>query len=164
MSFNTPTEGTFGAKQPGGRLLNWFNAWNKNRIRRKGVATAMSGGKVVNMDALVLTTVGRRSGEPRSTPLAWFPGPDGSWLIAASANGAAKHPAWYHNIAANPDQVTIEIAGRTIPVSAEELHDREREIAWHQIISRAPTFTAYAQHTDREIPVIRLTARPSGSR
>ena len=164
MTFNTPAEGTFGAKQPGGRLLNWFNTWNSKSIRRKGVATAMSGGKVVKMDALVLTTVGRRSGEPRSTPLAWFPGPDGSWLIAASANGAAKHPAWYHNIAANPDQVTIEIAGRTIPVSAEELHDREREIAWHQIISRAPTFTAYAQHTDREIPVIRLTARPSGSR
>ena len=47
MAFTTPPEGTFGAKQPGGRLLHWFNAWNMNRIRRKGVATAMSGGKVV---------------------------------------------------------------------------------------------------------------------
>jgi deazaflavin-dependent oxidoreductase (nitroreductase family) len=164
MSFDTPPDGTFGAKQPGGRLLSWFNNWNMNRVRRKGFATAMSGGRVVKMDALVLTTVGRKSGAPRSTPLAWFPDGADGWLIVASANGAPRHPAWYHNLAAHPDRVTIEIAGRTIPVRAEELHDRDRETAWHQIVSRSSAFAAYAEQTDRQLPVIRLTARPTATR
>jgi deazaflavin-dependent oxidoreductase (nitroreductase family) len=154
MSFDPPPSGTFGARQPGGRLLSWFNTWNTNRIRRNGVARGVGG----KMDALVLTTVGRKSGAPRSTPLAWFSDGTNGWLIAASANGAAKHPAWYYNLAAHPDQVTIEIGSRTIPVRAEELHDQARETAWRRIVSSAPTFANYEKQTDREIPVIRLTA------
>ena len=78
--------------------------------------------KVMGMQALVLSTVGAKSGTPRHTPVAYFPDGADSWLIVASANGAAKNPAWYYNLAAHPDTVQIQIAGRTIEVSAEQLH------------------------------------------
>jgi deazaflavin-dependent oxidoreductase (nitroreductase family) len=110
-------------------------------------------------DGVVLTTIGRKSGQPRSTPLVWFPGADGSWLIVASAAGAPRNPAWYYNIAAHPDRVQIEIEGRSIPVSAAQLHGEEREAAWRAIVAASPRFTRYQQQTDRELPVIRLTER-----
>lgn len=113
-------------------------------------------------DGLVLTTTGRKSGERRSTPLVWFPGDGASWLIVASAAGAPRNPAWYYNIAAHPDRVQIEIGGRTIPVTAEQLHGEERQRAWRAIVSASARFTKYQQQTDRELPIIRLTERTAG--
>ena len=112
MSFDTP-HGTRGARQPGGKLMAWMNTWNMNRIRGNA-------DKVMGMQALVLTTVGAKSGTPRHTPVAYFPDGADSWLIVASANGAAKNPAWYYNLASHPDSVQIQIAGRTIAVNAEQ--------------------------------------------
>lgn len=153
MSF-TSRNGTRGARQPkAGRLMTWFNEWNAKKIRRKG-------GKIMGFSALVLTTVGAKSGAERTTPVGWFPtGDDDSWLIVASAAGAPKNPAWYYNLAAHPDKVTIEMGGRRIPVTAEQLHGPEREEAWQRIITTAPRFAQYETKTDRELPVIRLTAR-----
>jgi deazaflavin-dependent oxidoreductase (nitroreductase family) len=124
-----------------------------NRIRRKGKMPGLG------FDALVLTTIGRRSGLERQTPVGWFPGPDGSWLIVASANGAARNPAWYYNLAAHPDQVWIELPGRKTAVTAEQLHGVERDQAWQQITAAVPRFAAYQRDTDRELPVIRLVPR-----
>jgi deazaflavin-dependent oxidoreductase (nitroreductase family) len=147
--------GTRGARQPsmGGPIGRWMTKRMVNRIRRKG---RMPG---LGFNALVLTTVGRKSGVERQTPVGWFPGEDGSWLIVASAAGAAKNPAWYHNIAAHPDQVRIEVAGRTVDVVAEQLHGAQREEAWRQITEAAPRFASYEHKTDRELPIIRLVAR-----
>ena len=149
MSFNTPN-GTRGGRQPRtGWLLRLINKWVMNRARKSG--------KVMGrMDALVLTTVGRKSGAERSTPVGYFPDKNGGWLIVASAAGAPKNPAWYYNIAAHPDKVKIETAGRTISVTAEQLHGPERDAAWQQIITDAPRFAQYEQKTDRQLPVIRL--------
>jgi deazaflavin-dependent oxidoreductase (nitroreductase family) len=131
-----------------------MNKWMVTRIRRTGKAPFMG------FDALVLTTVGRKSGLERATPVGWFAGKDGSWLIVASAAGAAKNPDWYHNLAAHPDQVQIEMAGRKVAVIAEQLHGPEREEAWQRIASASPQFAQYQQKTDRELPIIRL--RPRG--
>ncbi|PUB21581.1 deazaflavin-dependent oxidoreductase (nitroreductase family) [Promicromonospora sp. AC04] len=150
MSFTHPT-GTRGARQPS-RSTNWINKLVARRARR-------ASGKTMGMNLLVLTTIGRKSGEPRATPVGYFPGPDGGWLIAASAAGAAANPAWYLNLAAHPDQVTVELAGRKVAVTAEELHGTEREQAWTQITTDAPAFRKYETATDREIPVIRLTPK-----
>jgi len=112
----------------------------------------------MGMNGLVLTTVGNKSGVERSTPVAWFPGENGSWLIVASANGAANNPSWYHNIAAQPGKVQIELDGRKVAVTAEQLHGPEREKAWQEITTASPRFAGYQTKTDREIPVIRLVA------
>ena len=77
----------------------------------------------------------------------------------ASAAGAARNPAWYYNLAAHPDQVWIETAGRKVAVIAEQLHGAAREEAWRQITAAAPRFATYQQKTDRELPVIRLVLR-----
>ncbi|MBB5781187.1 nitroreductase/quinone reductase family protein [Nonomuraea jabiensis] len=155
MSFDTPA-GTRGARQPAGRAFRWLNTLMARRLRRKG------GGTFMGFNALILTTVGRKSGLERTTPVGWFPGKDGSWLIVASAAGAAGNPAWYYNLAAHPDRARIEVDGRTVPVVAEQLHGAEREQAWQQITAAAPRFTQYQVKTDRELPIIRLAPRPGG--
>ncbi len=151
MSFDTRA-GTRGARQPSGPFFRWLNKVMSRRLRRKG-------GTMMGFNALVLTTVGAKSGARRTNPVGWFPGQDGSWLIVASAAGAARNPAWYYNIAAHPDEVQIEVDGRTIPVTAEQLHEAERDEAWQQITAAAPRFAQYEQKTDRVLPVIRLEPR-----
>ncbi|WP_369372384.1 nitroreductase family deazaflavin-dependent oxidoreductase [Promicromonospora sp. Populi] len=150
MSFTHPT-GTRGARQPS-RSSNWINRLVARRARR-------ADGKTMGMNLLVLTTIGRKSGEPRSTPVGYFTGPGGTWLIAASAAGAKANPAWYLNLAAHPDEATVELAGRKVEVTAEELHGADREQAWQQITTEAAGFRKYETATDREIPVIRLTPK-----
>lgn len=152
MSFDTPN-GTRGARQPtAGRLMRWMNGFMMNRIRRKG-------GKAMGMNALVLTTIGRKTGQPRSTPVGYFADGENGWLIVASAAGAPKNPAWYYNIAANPDRVSIEMGGRKIDVSAIQLHGSERDKAWQRIVEESSRFAKYEQQTDRELPILRLTPR-----
>jgi deazaflavin-dependent oxidoreductase (nitroreductase family) len=151
MSFDG-RNGTRGAWQPRGLLVKLGNRLMMRRVRTGG---RFMGG----MDGLVLTTVGRKSGVERQSPLSWFPGADGSRLIVASAGGAPANPAWYHNLAAHPDQVRIEVGGQTVDVTADQLQGGERAEAWRQIVAAAPRFAEYESKTDREIPVIRLTPR-----
>jgi deazaflavin-dependent oxidoreductase (nitroreductase family) len=153
MTFDTAA-GTRGGRQPAGFAARLGNKVMAGRVR-KGRA------KFLGFNALVLTTVGRKTGAERATPVGWFPGPDGSWLIVASAAGATGNPAWYYNLGAHPDQVHIEVEGRKVPVTAEQLHGTERAQAWQQIVTAAPRFAKYQQKTDRELPVIRLVPRPA---
>jgi deazaflavin-dependent oxidoreductase (nitroreductase family) len=151
MSFNTPA-GTRGGRQPrAGLLLRLVNKNAASRFRRTG--------KMLGLNGLILTTVGARSGAERTSPVGWWPGPDGSWLIVAAAGGGARNPAWYHNIAAHPYKVKIELGGDRIGVTAEQLHGAERTEAWEQIATATPRFTQYQRKTDRELPVIRLVAQ-----
>ena len=153
MSFDA-TNGTRGARQPGGAFMSWFNRRMAKKIRGKG-------GKAMGLDPLLLITIGAKSGQTRETPVARFAGPDGSWFVVASANGAANNPAWYHNVAAHPDQVRIVVDGVESAVTAEQLHGQDRAQAWQQICSAQPRFAKYETKTDRVIPIIKLTARSS---
>ncbi|WP_246607949.1 nitroreductase family deazaflavin-dependent oxidoreductase [Paractinoplanes toevensis] len=143
MTFDS-RNGTRGARQPGGLLLKLANKLTMGKIRRKPGAL------------LILTTVGRKSGEERQSPLRWFPDPAG-WLIVASAGGGSANPAWYYNLKANPDKVRVQIGEETTAVTAEQLHGEDYAAAWQMITSTAGQFAGYQQKTDREIPVIRLT-------
>jgi deazaflavin-dependent oxidoreductase (nitroreductase family) len=118
----------------------------------------LSGGrlKMHGQPLLLLTTVGARTGQPRTSMVAQFPESDGSTLIVASFGGAAKHPAWYFNLAKHPDQVFIDRNGGRIRVQPISLSGAEREAAWQQIVRTAPGFAEYQRKTDREIPVVRL--------
>jgi deazaflavin-dependent oxidoreductase (nitroreductase family) len=154
MSFDART-GARGRRQlgTGGPVGRWVTKRVINRIRRKGKVPGLG------FNALVLTTVGRRSGLQRQTPVGWFPGKDDSWLIVASAVGAARNPAWYHNLAAHPGEVWIETPGGKVAVTAEQLHGADRDQAWAQITAAAPRFARYQQATDRELPILRLVPR-----
>jgi deazaflavin-dependent oxidoreductase (nitroreductase family) len=152
LSFNS-TNGTRGVRQSKANALTiWFNNQAIKRVRRKG-------GKIMGNNLLVLNTIGKKSGAERAVPVGWLPGENGTWLIVASAGGAARNPAWYYNIAANPDKVTIDIDRKNIPVLPEQLHGEDRERTWAAIIAAAPQFARYETKTDRVIPIIRLTPR-----
>jgi deazaflavin-dependent oxidoreductase (nitroreductase family) len=155
MSTFDARPGTRGARQPSSRVLLWINGFVARRVRKGSKTPGF------DFDILLLTTTGRKSGAERTTPLGWVADGNGGWLIAASANGAAGIPAWYHNLAAAPDKARIEVNGTTIPVSAEQLHGAEREAAWQTLTAAIPRFRGYPAKTDREIPVIRLTPRTS---
>jgi deazaflavin-dependent oxidoreductase (nitroreductase family) len=104
----------------------------------------------------VLTTFGSRTGQRRETPVAWFPDGEDAWLIVASAAGSAHNPDWYHNLAAHPDQVWIELPQRQLRVTPEQLEGARREACWRRIIQAQPGYASYQQKTDRLLPVIRL--------
>lgn len=116
-----------------------------------------SGDSFRGMDLLYLKTVGATSGTPRTAPVARFPDGDGGWLVVASAAGATRHPAWYLNVVAHPDQVEVELAGTVHKVTVHQLDGDERERAWTRIVAAAPGFAGYQTKTDRLLPVLRLT-------
>ena len=153
MSFDTRA-GTRGLPMEGTRL----NAWMDRQMARRSVRKVFA---LFGFDVAVLTTIGHRSGTERRSQVCWFPGEGGSWLIVAAAGGTRVNPAWYYNIAAHPDQVRIDIDGRSIDVTAEQLHGAERAQAWRQITAAAHRFARFQDQTDREFPVIRLTPRPA---
>jgi deazaflavin-dependent oxidoreductase (nitroreductase family) len=151
MTFNSPN-GTRGSRQPkAGALMNWVTTRAVNRIRRKG--------SFMGMTVLVLNTIGKKTGAQRATPVGWFPYDDDTWLIVASAGGGARNPAWFYNLAANPDKVSIDLNRVNVPVVAEQLHGADRDRAWSSITTASPRFLQYESKTDRLIPVIRLTRR-----
>jgi deazaflavin-dependent oxidoreductase (nitroreductase family) len=119
----------------------------------------LTGSKMGGRPLLYLTTVGAKSGERRTAVVMPFPEGDDAWLVVASKGGAASHPAWFHNLAAHPDQVEIEFEGRKTAVTPQTLSGEERATAWQRIITERPGFAEYETKTDRQIPVIRLTAR-----
>ena len=106
---------------------------------------------------LYLTTVGARTGKRRQNAVGYEHDGDGAWLVVASFGGAAQHPGWYHNIAANPDQVWVEVGGRRHRVLAEQLAGPRRAEAWARITASRPSIGGYQEKTDRVLPVLRLT-------
>jgi deazaflavin-dependent oxidoreductase (nitroreductase family) len=151
MAIELTPNGTRGRSFPRGPVVRFFLGLNRALYR-------LLGGRGMST-MLLLTTVGAKSGVERTVPLAYFSDGQDAWLIIASAGGDAKHPAWYRNLAANPERVRIEVGGRTVEVRAASLKGAEREEVWNRITAKAKNFAGYQANTDREIPVIRLTPR-----
>ena len=106
---------------------------------------------------VLLTTVGAKTGRERTHVLGGFADGDDAWLIVASKSGAATHPAWFLNLAKNPDKVWLEVGKRKFRAHVESLQGTEREAALARVAKVAPRYGEYQVKTDREIPVIRLT-------
>jgi deazaflavin-dependent oxidoreductase (nitroreductase family) len=106
---------------------------------------------------LLLTTTGRSSGEPRTTPL--IHRADGErWVIVASKGGAPEHPGWYQNLEADP-QAEIQVLGEVIPVRAHTAEGEERERLWSLMAEVWPAYDDYQAKTDRKIPIVVLSRR-----
>jgi deazaflavin-dependent oxidoreductase (nitroreductase family) len=116
-----------------------------------------TGDRFMGMDLLYLTTVGAKTGQKRQSPVARFPDGDDAWLVVASNGGSSRHPSWYHNLMAHPDQAWIEVAGRSTPVTVELLEGPRRDTAWQRITASQPRFAGYQRKTTRTLPVLRLS-------
>ena len=154
MSVNITPGGTRGQRRPPRpimRLMSWFM-----RASHHFGAKRMDG-----MPVILLTTRGARSGELRSTPVLSVPEGDSAWLVVASFGGSRSHPAWYINMARHPEDTWVELDGRRVQVTPRSLSGEERERAWEHITAKSERFSGYQEKTDREIPVVRLTAAPA---
>ncbi|MBM7229228.1 nitroreductase family deazaflavin-dependent oxidoreductase [Dietzia cinnamea] len=100
----------------------------------------------------LLTTTGRKSGEPRTFPLLHFPDGD-RVLLVASQGGLPKHPQWYLNVLADP-AVTVQVGRRSRAMTAREATSAERAELWPRLVERYADFADYQANTSRVIPVI----------
>jgi deazaflavin-dependent oxidoreductase (nitroreductase family) len=130
--------------------------WNQQIIDEFRANSGRVGGMFEGAPMILVHHVGAKSGTERVTPLVHFPEEDGRTVIVASAGGAPKHPAWFHNLKANP-KVDVEVGSETYTVVAEELTGAERDELWQQVVAKNPGFGDYQRKTDRVIPLLRLT-------
>ncbi|MBE3014412.1 nitroreductase family deazaflavin-dependent oxidoreductase [Microbispora sp. NEAU-D428] len=100
----------------------------------------------------ILTTKGRKSGQPRSTPLIYQPYDD-AYLVVASKGGADEHPLWYLNLQAEPE-VEFQIKGDRFRARARTATSEERPDMWRTMAATWPAYDEYATKTDREIPIV----------
>jgi deazaflavin-dependent oxidoreductase (nitroreductase family) len=106
---------------------------------------------------LLLTTEGRTSGEPRTTPLIHRTDGD-RWVVVASKGGAPEHPSWFENLQANPEAL-IQVQAEEVPVRATTAAGEERSRLWSLMAEVWPAYDDYQAKTDREIPVVVFTRR-----
>jgi deazaflavin-dependent oxidoreductase (nitroreductase family) len=104
--------------------------------------------------ALILTTVGRKSGEERKSALI-FAEHDGKQLIVASKGGAPEPPAWYLNLQAQPE-VKVQVKGDRFTARARDATPEEKPGLWKIMTAEWPAYDEYQTKTDREIPVVVL--------
>lgn len=132
------------------RMGNRLHAWLVKK-------TGKFGGGTEEGSVLVLDHVGAKSGTLRESPL-MFMRHDDAYVVCGSMMGAPRHPAWYHNLKANPD-TTISVAKETIPVRARELSGEERDAVWRRFLDQDKRWGEYAAKTDRVLPLIALEPR-----
>ena len=104
--------------------------------------------------ALILTTVGRKSGEERKSALIYAEH-DGKQLVVASKGGAPEPPAWYLNLQAQP-QVQVQVLGDRFTARARDATPEEKPELWKIMVGEWPAYDEYQTKTDREIPVVVL--------
>jgi deazaflavin-dependent oxidoreductase (nitroreductase family) len=103
---------------------------------------------------LLLTTNGRKTGKPRTTPLIYENDGD-RYVVVGSKGGAPEHPGWYRNLSNDPD-VELQVKDEVFPARAHTAQGEERERLWKLAAQQWPDYDSYQEKTDREIPVVVL--------
>ena len=116
----------------------------------------VSGGRVMGrMGAapiLLLTTVGRKSGQKRTVPLLYLEDA-GRFAIVASYAGSPRHPAWFLNLEANP-KVELQVRSRRFCGTARQASAEEKSQLWPRLVATYPAYADYQKRTTRDIPVV----------
>ena len=112
------------------------------------------GGGFQGAPLLLLSSVGAKTGRRLTTPLMYLPDDD-RVIVFASKGGADSHPAWFHNLMANPS-VSIEVGTETIKVAARRMQGEERDRLYARQAALYPQFAGYEAKTTRRIPVVAL--------
>ncbi|MDB5454121.1 MAG: hypothetical protein JWO33_2699 [Caulobacteraceae bacterium] len=138
--------------------------WIKDHVRRYLATDGEDGhiflapGNPAPMPALLLTTVGRRSGQKLILPLIY--GRDGdNVVIVASRAGSPHHPSWFLNLIAQP-QVEVQVLSDRFTARARVTEGEERHRLFAMMASILPNYIVYQEMTDRELPVIVLERLP----
>jgi deazaflavin-dependent oxidoreductase (nitroreductase family) len=103
---------------------------------------------------LLLTTIGRKTGQERKLPLI-YQEHNGSYVVVASKGGDPKHPGWYLNLVANPE-VKVQVKADKFTARARTATSDERARLWPKMTSVWPAYDEYQTKTEREIPVVIL--------
>ncbi|HTY16276.1 MAG TPA: nitroreductase family deazaflavin-dependent oxidoreductase [Myxococcota bacterium] len=122
----------------------------------------LSGGRVGGRflrgaPVLLLTTIGRKSGRPRTAPLLYLEDGD-ELVIVASKGGMSQHPVWFLNLEANPD-VEVELGSTRRRMRARRASDEEKAKLWPRLVAMYRDYDDYQARTDRNIPVVILAPR-----
>ncbi|QNI06611.1 nitroreductase family deazaflavin-dependent oxidoreductase [Mycobacterium kubicae] len=141
---------------PDAETVKAFNAGIVEEFRANG---GKVGGQFAESDLLLLTTTGAKSGEQRTSPLAYLT-IDGKLIIVGSFAGAPVNPAWVHNLRANP-QAHVEVGTESFDVTAHELPPAERDQIFAKVAAAAPGFAEYQNKTSRVIPLFELRRSPA---
>jgi len=111
-------------------------------------------GRVGGQPVLLLETAGRRTGQPRTTPVQYLADGD-TFVVVASNAGAARPPAWYLNLRANP-HARVQVGGRTIDVRAQEAAAQERAELWQRLTAANRYLERAARKAGRDLPLMAL--------
>ncbi len=115
------------------------------------------GGPFEDVDLLLLTTTGAKTGKERVSPLAYRRDGDAVAVFGSYA-GRDQHPQWFHNVRANPE-VTVEIGTEKYAAQARVAEGAERKRIWNEQKAAVPQFADYETRTTREIPVVVIERR-----
>jgi deazaflavin-dependent oxidoreductase (nitroreductase family) len=127
--------------------------WKIHRAVYKATNGRISGkGK---LPVLLLTTTGRKTGQPRTVAL-YYLEDDGNPVVIGSNVGEDVHPVWWLNLRSAPE-ATVQIGRDKFPVTAREAEGEERERLWQRVIEIDPSYATYQERTDRRIPVVVLS-------
>jgi deazaflavin-dependent oxidoreductase (nitroreductase family) len=141
------------------KFLGWLsNRFLDRQLERYKNASGPEQARFNGFPVLLLTTIGAKTGREHTHVLGGFPDGEDAWLVVASKGGAPTHPHWFLNLANNPDQVWLQVGDRRLKAKVDCLQGEERESAYEKVVHVAPSYGDYRTKTDREIPVIRLTA------
>jgi deazaflavin-dependent oxidoreductase (nitroreductase family) len=136
------------------KAAKFFGGLHATLIRRTG---GKVGGNFRGAPVLLLKTVGRKSGQERTSPLLFLR--DGADLVVvASYGGDDRSPAWFHNLVANPE-VSAEVQGKTVHLRATVADPATKARLWPELLTMYKTYDSYQKKTDREIPVVVLSPR-----
>jgi deazaflavin-dependent oxidoreductase (nitroreductase family) len=134
--------------------MTTVNDFNRNLIAEFRAGEGKVSGPFEGAPLLLLTTTGAKTGRKHTTPVVYQQ--DGDRIVVfGSKGGAPSHPAWYHNLVANPT-VTVELPAETFEARAVTVEGGERDRIWSAQKELMPGFKDYEAKTDRQIPVIVL--------
>ena len=129
-------------------FIKWFMAVNAFLIR---ISRGRVGSQLGTQTILILNTIGRKSGQPRSIPIAYF-FYEGKYLVVESNWGRDHHADWYFNLQKSP-RSSIEVKGETIKVSARFAEGEEYIRLWEYLAKKHPPYLDYQKMTKRKIPI-----------
>jgi deazaflavin-dependent oxidoreductase (nitroreductase family) len=139
-----------------GRVPDWItehlHVYRESGGREGHLFDASFAGGGTAVPTLLLTTIGRRSGEPHTMPLIYGT-VEGAYIIIGSKGGAPTQPAWYHNLRAEP-QVELQVGPEVFAATARIAAGPERDQLWRHMAAVYPPFLDYQAKTTREIPVV----------